>query len=388
MSAAVIILVIAFFVVFWTFAGYPMALWLIAGRRTRQITNTSVPLPVTIVIPTYNEARSIGAKLKNVRELAYPRDCVEIMVVDSASTDGTARLAKEADPDVLVIEEEKKLGKAHAINTVLPRARYDLVLITDANAYMAPDVLSKMTPIFNDLSVGGATGAMRQVNKANTAVSEGGGLYWKLEMFIRERESNIGSVIAMSGEASMFRRKLFLDDTGQPLLWYRPGATDDFEMTLSIIRKGYRVMFVPDAAVWEHAPDTAGDLFRQKTRIIVQTIVSVFRNIDLTVRTGVFGALIFPSRKILPLFTPFALITLYIGSAILSFSNVFWMIVLIIQTVCYLAAVLAVRPLQKVPLARLALFFTLLNGTILLAWFDLLRGKDYTSWLPIQSTRR
>lgn len=385
MTVAYVLAVASAALVFWVFVGYPALLFLCVRPRRG---GPEGQLPgVTIIVPTYNEERSIEQKLRNIEALQYPKDHIDILIVDSASKDRTVERARTF-PNVRVIVEPEKRGKAHAIRTVLPHARFDIVMITDANAFMAPDVLKKIAPEFDDPAVGGATGSMRQVDRSNTAVSEGGGLYWKMESFMRSRESALHSVIAMSGEVSVFRKSLFFDADGNVLSWYRPGGTDDFEMTLWIIRKGLRVAYVSDAAVWEYAPDTTADLYRQKVRIIVQTIVSVFKNLDLVVRSGAYGLLIFPSRKLLPLFAPFALILVLLGSVILGASNAFWLTTFYLQTVFYLSALLALGPLKRVPLARFALFFVLLNGTVLLAWFDLIRGKDYTSWTPIQSSRK
>ncbi len=382
-------LIVALACVVWPTVGYPVALLLFtaSGRNVKSGAGRELP-PVTMFIPTYNESASIGKKIENVRSLQYPREKLQVIVVDSASTDDTVGIARRSDPNVEIVQESSKMGKAHAINTALPHARNEIVVITDANASMSQNALREIVAAFDDPAVGAATGAMRQVDRSSNAVSEGGGLYWKMEIFMRSREARLHSVIGMSGELSAFRKSLFMDERRQPVAWYKRGGTDDFEMSLFVIRHGFRVGYATGAEVWEFAPDTTADLYRQKVRIIVQTIVSVFRNLDIVFRSGMYGLFIFTSRKLLPLFVPWAMILLLAGSAVLAPSSMWWRWALGAQLLAYALALLGLGPLKRVPAAKLSLFFVLLNGTVLLAWIELLRGRDYTSWTPIQSSRR
>lgn len=374
-------------VVGWTFFGYPAALLLVRRQPKRGPVDLEALPGISLVVPTYNERRSIETKIENIRALDYPSDRLEVVVVDSASTDGTPDAVRRTDPSISVIVEPEKRGKARAITTVLPLVRNDIIVITDANAFMKPDALKIVASQFSDPRVGAATGAMRQVDRSATAVSEGGGAYWKLEVFMRQREAALHSVVAMSGEISAFRRSLFLSSDGQAVRWYKPGGTDDFEMTLWVIRHGFRVAYASEADVWEYAPDSAADFYRQKVRIIVQTIVTVGRNLDIVMKTGWYGWFTFWSRKVLPLVAPFALIALAVLSVWLAPSSVWWRVVGLAQLIGYSLAALALGPLKRFSPARLALFFVLLNGTVLVAWLEYVRGKDYTSWKPIASSR-
>lgn len=382
-------LIVALVSVVWPTIGYPIALLIFTSFGRNAKPNAGRELPsVTVFIPTYNESVSIRKKIENVRSLQYPREKLQVIVVDSASTDDTAGIARRSDPDIEIIQEPSKMGKAHAINTALPRARNEIVVVTDANAVMSKNALREIVSAFDDPTVGATTGAMRQVDRSSNAVSEGGGLYWKMEIFMRNREARLHSVIGMSGELSAFRKSLFMDGHRQPVAWYKRGGTDDFEMSLFVIRHGFRVAYAVGAEVWEYAPDTTADLYRQKVRIIAQTIVSVFRNLDIVFRSGMYGIFIFTSRKLIPLFVPWAMIVLLAGAAVLAASSLWWRWLLGIQLFMYALALLGLGPLKRVPLAKLSLFFVLLNGTVLLAWIELLRGRDYTSWTPIQSSRR
>lgn len=96
-----------------------------------------------------------------------------MILVDSASTDGTEKLARQFDPTMKVVQLGHKPGKARAINSVLPESRGSIIVVTDANAYMHPMALRNVVQVFTDPKVGAATGSMRQVPYGQDAVSKG-----------------------------------------------------------------------------------------------------------------------------------------------------------------------------------------------------------------------
>ena len=120
-------------------------------------------LTVTVVIPTYNEARHIEEKFEDIYRQDCPRDRLEIFVVDSASSDGTAEKARrwaQARPDayVKVVEEPERRGKASAINTALAMARGEVFVITDADCrWPQRDALRRAVSWLADPAVGAVT---------------------------------------------------------------------------------------------------------------------------------------------------------------------------------------------------------------------------------------
>lgn len=383
--------VAALVLIIWIFIGYGIVLALLTLKRQTAANaqhRTRWPA-VTLIVPTLNESAVIEKKIANISALDYPTEQLEVIVSDGASDDATLELVHAHAPTYRIIRAHAQGGgKSRAINLALLQAQGEIVVVTDANAFMEPPALRRVIAVFQDPAIGAATGSMRQIDRSNNAVSQGGGLYWIVETFLRKLEARLHSVVAMSGELSAFRKSLFVDTHNRVRTWYRRGGTDDFEMTLWTIRHGYRVGYAPDAIVWEYAPDSARDLFRQKVRIIAQTIVSVRRNISAIFTTGWYGVLIFPSRKILPLFAPFALLMLLTGSTVLASQSWFWHSILALQVVGYILAAAGADGLRSFPPARFALFFVLLHATILAAWLEIVRRKDYTHWQPIASSRR
>lgn len=393
-SAFTVVVITSLVLLVWMYPGYVFFMWLISQFKhpaaSRAVIDDLWP-SMSLMIMTYNEETVIRKKIENALHLDYPADKLEILVVDSASNDQTISIANSfLGQGVRIIQQPIRAGKAAAISFGLTQARHDIVVITDANAMMAPDALRYIAPHFDNPRIGGVTGGMQQLDQGGTTASQSGGMYWQIEQQLRQAESSLHSVIAMSGELSAYRKSIFIND-GKVVDWYRRGATDDFEQTLYIIRRGLRVVYEPAAKVWEPAPDTASDLSKQKIRIITQTIRSILYNLRMVgnLRYGWYGLIILPSRKVLPLFSPMLLALTFIGSAILAANRVWAISLLGIQAVGYAIFGLSyVAGLSFHQPFLLVQTFGMLNILIIRSWWDFLRRRDYTVWSKIESSRR
>ena len=97
---------------------------------------------VTVVVPTYNEADLIRRKLDNIASQDYPRELMEVIVIDSASTDGTPEIVRgwmksRRDFKVLLVEEGVRRGMVHALNYALRFVPSDseVVIFTDVDSF-------------------------------------------------------------------------------------------------------------------------------------------------------------------------------------------------------------------------------------------------------------
>ena len=102
--------------------------------------NPSYKPKVTVIVPTYNEAKLIEKKLDNIAEQEYPRNKLEVIVVDSASTDKTPEkvrewVGKHPELNLKLIVEPVRKGKAHALNTALKHSQGEIVVIIDVDSF-------------------------------------------------------------------------------------------------------------------------------------------------------------------------------------------------------------------------------------------------------------
>lgn len=195
----------------YVFVGYPMAVAAWAALQPHPWRRRTFEPSISIVIAVHNEVAHIGRKIANLLELDYPSDRVEILVGSDGSTDGTLdRLRAHSQGHVRVFEFDERRSKPTILNTLVPKARGEIVVLADARQQFDPQVLRALVQSFADPHVGAVGGELiLKQNDAGTAVGEGSGFYWRYEKFIRSRESLIDSTIGATGAIYAIRRELF-----------------------------------------------------------------------------------------------------------------------------------------------------------------------------------
>ncbi|MEM4037663.1 MAG: glycosyltransferase family 2 protein [Desulfurococcaceae archaeon] len=233
---------------------------------------------VTVIIPTYNEAKFIEKKLDNVYEQDYPRELVEIVVVDSASTDGTPRLVEEwfrRHNDVklrLVIENERR-GKASALNNALKHVNSEIVVITDVDALWPRDALTKTVRWLSDPSVGAVSCLKKPLGSDPVNIEAGYRRYYNV---LRVAESKAYSTPIFHGELAAFRRNLLEKIGGFPT---EIGADDSYTAT-RIALMGFRAIVPDDIWVEEMVPKEKYFSWRvRRAQHLVQHFAKTLRNI-------------------------------------------------------------------------------------------------------------
>ena len=198
-----------------------------------------------IILPTYNESDMIISKLQNLSSLNYPKDLMQVIVVDSDSTDGTAELeenfAKE-NPNfkMLVLQEAKRTGKSGALNLGLSRCKGEIVVTTDAGDQWDPNVLNLLAQYLADPTVGAVAGVEQILNSQQSSATQSEVAYRKLHDYIRIGESKIHSTLILHGGLTAYRRSAFdrFDDK-------RSG--NDEAVSIELVSKGLRCILLPEA---------------------------------------------------------------------------------------------------------------------------------------------
>lgn len=223
---------------------------------------------VSIIVPAYNEEKVIGKKIENALALDYPKDKLEITVTSDASTDETNNIVQAyAGREVKLIAWPERKGKTAMLNSLVPTARGEIIVFTDANAMFRKDAIRMLVRNFADKSVGCVCGELYLTNQ-ESHTARGEGFYWWYETFLKRKESETGSVLFTNGAIYAIRKSLF-----EPLA---SGWADDFMLPLSIARRGYRSVQEPEAVGFERTSMLAVDEFRRKIRIITRDSSAYF----------------------------------------------------------------------------------------------------------------
>jgi len=208
---------------------------------------------VTIIVPTFNEAGLIKGKLDNIYSQEYPRDRVEIIVVDSASTDGTLDKVREwagehRDVSLITIGGPVRRGKAYALNTALKHASGEVIVVTDADSLWASSrTLSEAVKWFSDSSVGAVSCIKEPTAPGVAGVEEGYRGYYNV---LRVAESKAWSTPVFHGELAAFRRSLLEKVEGFPT---DIGSDDSYTAT-RIALLGFRSIMPEDVVCVEAVP--------------------------------------------------------------------------------------------------------------------------------------
>lgn len=245
--------------ILYTYAGYPLLLFLAARLRPpRRLRATELPT-VTLLIAAYNEQDVIADKLEHSLQLDYPADKLQILVGADGSDDATPQIVREyRDRGVDLSFSPARRGKMAAITNAVAHARGDVVVITDANNTFDPQSLRRLVAPYADPQVG-AVGGAKHIVQDGAGLSASEGLYWKYESFIKSQESRLGTCVAMPGEILSLRRELFEPPR-------KPVIMDDIYMAMLVLRKGYQIAYEPRAKSYEHVSATAKDEFERRAR--------------------------------------------------------------------------------------------------------------------------
>ncbi len=219
---------------------------------------------VTVIIPTYNESKYIIEKLENLAKQKYPKDKLKIIVVDSASTDGTQDLVKEwiiknNYLDATLLIESERRGMIHALNYALENIDFnktDVIVFTDADSFWGENTLKETVKYFHDPRVGAVTASITTTYNESIEVT-----YRDYYNIIRIGESKIHSTPIHNGALVAFRSKL-LEIIGR--LPNYTGNNDSTPASL-IAFMGYRAIQIPEALVREPVK-TRGEFFRKIRR--------------------------------------------------------------------------------------------------------------------------
>jgi len=213
---------------------------------------------ISVIVPAYDAEETLGPCLDALASQTVSRDAYEIIVVDDGSTDGT--LAVAAGHDVLL------LGQAHAgpavgRNLGAGEAKGGLLLFTDADCAPAPDWIDQLAGAFADPRVAGAKGTYRTRQKALVA------RFVQLEY--EERYARMlprEQIDFVDTYSAAYRRDVFLENGGFDAR-FSTASVEDQEFSFRLARKGYRLVFVPEAVVFHTHDRTLAEYWCRKFKI-------------------------------------------------------------------------------------------------------------------------
>jgi glycosyltransferase involved in cell wall biosynthesis len=364
------------------YLGYPAIVFLLAQIAGHDVRKADIEPRVTVLIAAFNEEREIGRTVANKLQQDYPAERLEIIVVSDGSTDRTEAIVKDlaqgAGGRLRLLRQEPRQGKTMALNKAVAEAAGEILVFADANSMYAPDALRHLVRSFADPSVGYVTGQMVYTNPDGSGIGEGSGAYMSYENVLRVLETRLNSVVGVDGGIDAVRRELYV-----PM---RADQLPDFVLPLNVVEQGRRVVYDPDAKVYEAALGAAADEFRMRVRVSLRALWALFdkRNLLNPLRYPLFAWQLF-SHKVLRYAAFVPLAGLLAFNALAAGGHPFYSGFLALQLLAYgLAAVGPVLTrLRSVAPGMLApYYFVLLNLACAAAFWKFLNGQKIATWKP------
>lgn len=207
---------------------------------------------LTVIIPAYNEGKMVRKAIYSVLEADYPRDRLEVFVVDDGSTDDTWRYIQEAAsvyPHVVTpVRFAKNRGKRAGLEEGFRRARGEIVITVDSDSVVEPGSLLAMTGPFVNPRIGAVAGKVVVYNRAQGLIPRMLQVRYVLSFdFLRAVQSTYGTVYCCPGALSAYRtsvvRRVLQKWTGQMFLGRPCTYGEDRAMTNFILSAGFDTVF-------------------------------------------------------------------------------------------------------------------------------------------------
>jgi cellulose synthase/poly-beta-1,6-N-acetylglucosamine synthase-like glycosyltransferase len=297
---------LSLFIIAYHFFIYPLSLWLIAKFKYRRVKRESFFPSVTLIIPVYNEEKIIAEKIENSLSLDYPKEKLEIIIASDGSTDNSNRIiANYLNRGINFISYEKHMGKSALINKTVPKARGEIVVLSDASGMLNKEAIKEVVKNFSDPQVGCVYGVYHIWQGSNYDKFEK--RYLNFDFYLKKLESKIYTTLGASGSLYAIRKDLFLplkEDT----------INDDFFIPAEISLKGLRTIYEDNAHIFDKINTDLKSELRRRIRLTVGGWQQVFRLSRLFNPKRTFLAWQFFSHKFLRIMMPFCFLSLILSS--------------------------------------------------------------------------
>jgi peptidoglycan-N-acetylglucosamine deacetylase len=263
---------------------------------------------VAVLVPAYNEEKVIERTVRAALRSNYPN--LRVIVIDDGSSDATVEVAQRAFATeiaagrVLVLAKANG-GKATALNYGLQYVTEDIFVGIDADTIIHPRAISLLVPHFQNPKVAALAGNAKVGNRVNLWTRWQALEYITSQNFERRALNVFGAVTVVPGAIGAWRTSAVRDAQG----YHVDTVAEDADLTMRLLRAGYRVEYEDRALAYTEAPTNANGLMRQRFRWSFGILQSVWKHAEVFKKGGALGWIALPNIVIfqimLPLVSPF-----------------------------------------------------------------------------------
>ena len=269
---------------------------------------------VTIVVPCKNEEAAIAHTLTMCFHAHYPKDKLEVIVINDGSTDNTAAeiaKVKATFPDLVVIDWEKNKGKREGMAAGFRIAKGEIVVQLDSDSYIEPSTFRNMILPFAHPEIAAVCGHADVANaKENFITKMQAGYYFVAFRILKAAESVFASVFCCSGCSSAYRKDVVLPIMDKWLNERFMGVQvkhgDDRSLTGWVLKQGYKTIYTHRVQAYTIAPSTVKQLFKQQVRWKKSWVSNAYFTFGYIFKTDPFvGIFYFTPLILISFLTPF-----------------------------------------------------------------------------------
>jgi len=260
-------------------------------NKTRKKKLRTLP-KVSVVVPAYNEEKTIGETLKSLLKLDYPKNKLEIIAVNDGSTDKTEEIIKSFEKDGIKLLKQKNRGKGACLNRGLKVAKGEFVACLDADSFVERDTLKNMIPYFSSERVGAVTPVMK-IKNPKTLLQKIQWFEYILYIYLKKILEQINSIHVTPGPFTIYRRSAILKIGG----FDETSIVEDQEIAYRLQKNQYKIVQSESGDVFTIAPRNIPNLYKQRSRWFRGTIITLYKYRDMVFnrRYGDFGMYQLPS---------------------------------------------------------------------------------------------
>ncbi|MFT4758342.1 MAG: cellulose synthase/poly-beta-1,6-N-acetylglucosamine synthase-like glycosyltransferase [Saprospiraceae bacterium] len=375
-----------------TYLFYPLIIKWLTGRKKLNealvLSKKEVP-PVFILMAVYNEEKVIRQKLKSIFETNYPLEKIWVFIGSDNSTDATNSIIEEFQatyPQLKYTNFGGRNGKIRIINQLFEHQQKlinqhpdSVLVLTDANVFFTPDMLSELTQHFQSPQIGLVGANVLNIDVKDTGISLQEQFYVQRENVIKHYESEaFGAMMGAFGACYALRAKLFLPVPTNFIV-------DDFFQTMHILDANFQTIKALKAICYEDVSEDIFEEYRRKKRISAGNFQNLKYFSHLLFKwDGV--AFAFWSHKVLRWLSPFFIIAAFVCSYFLKEDYLIYKIAfcgqLFLFTLPFFDRILNWLTGKQIKVLRFVTYFYLMNIALLIGFFNYAKGINSNIWKP------
>lgn len=364
-----------------SYIAYPIIMKIAALFVRDSVANVEKLQPVSILISVYNEEKVILEKIKNIIELEYDQDKIEVLIGSDGSTDNTNKILEELNIKyewLSVNIFNNRRGKARVLNDLANSAKNDILVFTDANTIFRNDLLKNLIPKLGAPEVGGISGRLILIEPSMSfekSIEEK--KYWEYETFIKMYEGQNGILIGANGGIFAIKKHLFRE------LPVDKPVTDDLFICLSVLGQNHKFLYEKEAVAYEEVAPKLIHEFRRKVRFAASNFQTLIYFKKLLFNKRFLLSYAFWSHKIIRWFSPLILSALFILTVLAFNLGYYFKILLLVQIIFLVLALCGFlfRKLNyKMAIISLPFYFIMTNIALLKGLLNFIQNKHKAYW--------